>query len=709
VAYVLIEDLKGGVDRRRPIHVGKPGTLWTCRDAHITRGGDVEQRKTFAEVGSFLESSGLSVSHGLAQIAGRLYTFGSELTATVPGTVTYQRCALTSGLPMTELIAAERFNGRLYVIARFADGAVYHFYDGTIVADWNDGIVRGSMGSLANMAAALTAIIDASANFSATSLGNVITVTSAVAGIPFTVLTLAENGGSVDDQTLTATTITANVVAVTGVPSSFAFNVTAGDGTGTLDSVTVAGVEILGAIITWATSNQNTATLIAAQINTQTGTTGWAAVASGETVTVTKDVTGAANNGLTVAADFTNTLKINGITATGSPIVLGNSTGGVTAVAAVAQVVTLTLGGTFDPGDRFGCKLTYQHPSLGNIVEDIGNYAKPWGEATCLKTHGRKLYVGAGKILHFCAVNDAVAWDVDLDAGAGFLNASTHAAGSEEIDALGGYQGRLAIFSRTVVQLWTMENDDAENNLDQVLENTGTRAPRSVLEFAGNDVFYLDDSGIRSLKARDASNNAFLSDVGAPIDSIVRSWMRNDATPAEVAGSVAAIDPVDGRFWLAIAERIYVYTFFPTVGIAAWSWYEPGFSAEWMARTTNQLWCRAGDALYLYGGFSGDEYDDTQPFVQLPFITANKPGDFKNLSGQDMAAEGEWTTRWLVDPNDLDQFADMGKDDGVTYTRANNAGVGHATHVAPNLTGTGGGYHTLSQIAVHYQTAEKSG
>lgn len=584
MAYLTIEDWKGGVDRRRPIYAGKPGTLWTCANAHTSMGGDIEVRKSFVDRGGFS-----ATTFGLVSAGSRRYTFGSvpEAAVTLPSGVTYQRLAYPGGA-MTQFIDHDLFNGRIYVIARFGDGTVQHFYDGTLVAAWNDGIVRAYMGSLANMAAALAALINASPNYVATSAGAVITVTASAVNLPFTCLTVAEDGGNVDDQTLTYVEVTPSGIGV-------------------------------------------------------------------------------------------------------------------------AQVGTLTLAGTFDPGDRFGVSLSTGTPAP--VVEDFGNYGKPFGNASCVKTHKQKVYAGAGSILFFCGVNEPILWDSDLDAGAGFINAANHVGGSESIDSLETYQGRLALFARNAIQLWTMQFDDADNNPDQFLLNIGTRAARSTLEFAGNDVFFLDDMGVRSIRARDSSNNAFASGVGAAINPVIREWMRDSASQSDIANAVVIVEPIDGRFWLVIGTRAFVYSYFPEAGIAAWSWYNLDFTITDLARSGNQVYARGSDnRLYLYGGDSGEQYDaDLEADVQLPYTTAQKAGTFKSFNGMDMAALGTWQAAWLVDPNDENQVVNLGEYDGVTFTKPDWAGEVSTTHIAPHMTFAGEGPASLSLLALYYEGAEVSG
>ena len=579
MGYLTLEDFRGGVDRRRPIYAGKPGTLWECINAHITTGGDVEKRKAFAERGAFSANT-----YGLFAASELLYTFGSEVSTlvTIPGAVRYMRLQHPLGAPMLRVLDADLFSGLIYVIAEFADSSVMHFYNGTLVRAWSNGLVLASDSSLANVATRLAALINASTNYSATAVGNVITIVAAVNDKAFSCLTLAENGGTVDDEAM--------VYVQTVAPSP-----------------------------------------------------------------------------------------------------------------GVSQEGTLTLSGTFDVGDRFGARLVTGTP---DVIEYFGNYAQPYGAASCVKTHKRKMYVGARSLLEFSKVNDATAWNVDVDAGAGFMNLSNHVGGSELVLSLESYQGRLAAFSRRAIQLWTMQNDDDLNNLDQVLENTGTRSPRSTLEYAGNDVFYLDDPGIRSIKARDASNNAYASGVGAPINGLVRDWMRNGVSDADIEAAVATVETEEARFWMAIGERIFVYSFFPDTGIAAWSWYEPGFVVSDFARANSRVWARAGDTLYVYGGDSGDEYDTSEVTIALPFTGAQKDGTYKNLNGMAFAATGAWDVQLRIDPNDLNQVVQMGENEGFTYSDPAWAAVGHCTHISPLLTNSSSGYASLSKLSIFYEGVE---
>lgn len=703
MAYILVENFSGGVDRRRPIYAAPPGTLWEAIDCHISRGGDIEKRKAFVDLGDF----GVN-TFGLAEQADTLYTFGSDAAPlSLPGSVQYQRLQHPDGLPMTRILSHDLFGGLLYVIAEFSDASIYHFYDGEVVGAWTNGVMRAAM-SNTGMAAQLAALINADDSYVATSALAVITVTAATAGVPFDVSTFVANmAGGVDDQTLTNVNITPNVNAVTGVASTFTFQVTAGDGTGTITSLLVGGVQLLSGTVTWTTSNINTATLIATDVNINTGTHGWVATPSGQTVILTKNATGAANNNLTVQVTTTNTMRINN-TAAGT-FVVGATAGGVTAAAGVAQVNQITVGGTPETGDRFGITLTSTIDSEP-VVAYFGTTGNPAATGTFIKTHKRKLYSPAGSVVYFSGVNTATGWNSESDIGAGFITASNNAGGSQDVVACETYQNFLALFSRRVIQLWDMQNDDDLNALRQTIKNTGTRSPKSIEEYGGVDTFYLADTGIRSLRARQSSELAQVADVGVSIDQVVRDYIQDGATDEQVVNAVSAIEPKDGRFLMAIGERIFVYSFFSETKVAAWTWYEPGFVVGEFAIANGQLYARStDDTLYLYGGTSGDEYGEYEPTFLTPFLTAQKDGTYKDLFGFDMAAEGTWDVEFLINPNSLAQVVHLGAGEGLTFNKPDWDALGHTTHIAIRMTNTSSGAASLSKMALYYKQSEQSG
>ncbi len=101
---------------------------------------------------------------------------------------------------------------------------------------------------------------------------------------------------------------------------------TSNPGTNKVSTITVDGVDVLGAAVDWVTSHAVTATAVALQINTNTSSPNYGATASGETITITADV---------IQGDTPNTFvvgsTVGGDVTTGSAVAM---TGGVDAAQA---------------------------------------------------------------------------------------------------------------------------------------------------------------------------------------------------------------------------------------------------------------------------------------------------------------------------------------------------------------------------------------
>ncbi len=347
----------------------------------------------------------------------------------------------------------------------------------------------------------------------------------------------------------------------------------------------------------------------------------------------------------------------------------------------------------------------YRHFYNGVAVADWGaGGTKPSGFGTIARTHKRKLYSPIDSILWFSQL-DTIAFDTTLS-GSGFVNMSNHQSGSDRVKALGGYQDQLGIFSRRVIQLWNMEDDDAENAPAQTIFETGTRAARSVVGFGDLDAFYLSDSGVRSLRARSGTTIAGVNDVGTPIDPLISEWLAT-LTEEEIERAAGIVEPVDGRYWLAIGGRVFVFSYFPSKKVSAWTWYEPGFSISDFVTIDDRVHARAGDTVYLYGGTSnatyGSDYDVT---AELPYLVGGKPGTYKQIRGIDIGAVGAWNVKIYLDPEDDAQYVDIGDVNGNTFIQENIAGLGHSPFLGPKFVHRGEGYASLSQFAIHNDAAE---
>ena len=682
MAYTVVTDFKYGMDRRRERAAGTPGTLWVGKNVQISRGGDIQRAKKMVAKYTLPANT-----FGLGSLRGQLYVFGSVESPTMPVGVQYQRLqAADTSAAMVEVLDVDNYDGAFYVIARFANGEVHHFEDGNRVTQW-DTVAATSL-DLQTIASYLADLIDADADVSASAVGVVITITAREAGTVFTALKGTTDFGGTSDQDITLATVQANVAAVQEVQATSVCSVIAGS-SGTVQDITVNGVGLMRAAVTWATSHAATAEAIATQITNKTATHGYTAEADGVNITITAAPgTGDTPNEYTVAASVTGNVVLS------TP----SMSGGVDEVEPVAQVVTATLSGTVQAADLFRITIN---------STDYTATGRAAATGTSAFTHKKRVWSPANSLLRYCKLLDASDWtDSNVASGAGFFNHSQESEGSERLVTAAPYGRQMAVFSRRSIHLWNTSTDAEEITLDTTLANTGALSARSALQYGNLDLFYLDEPGIRSLRASEQSAEAYASDIGNPIDAFVRSYM-DTLSEAQIRRAVGTIGP-EGRYWLALGSRIFVLSYFPTSKVAAWTYHEHGFEISDFARVRNRFYARSSDTIYLYGGDADDTYpgdDERTDVVSLPFITAQTPATMKFLTGFDIACTGEWRAELLSNPNDENQKTDIGRFTKTTYNRPNGriAIPGQTTHMALDLTCTKGGSATISNLTLHYE------
>lgn len=700
MSYIQIQDLRLGMDRSRASRVvAELGSAWTIRNGHLTRGGDIERPKKFIKLDDFPDTT-----KGLFAIKDTLYTVGYDASeaSNVPSGVNHlltQHPAPSTTTPLTKVLDGKAFDGKLYTISQFQDGNTYHFYDTSRVTDWDT--LSATIGNNNAVAAALSAAINNSAAVNTSVAGSTITITSAAAGVAFTCVSGTVNNGANPDETLISTQTVPNQVTVTEVLATGTVTVTGGTasaGVNKIDSITVNGVDILGASVDWVTSNSVTASALKTQIDAYTSSPEYDIIVAGPQITIrAKPGTGAGPNGFVIV-----------VTAAGDVTTFDSGTlsGGVTAVSAVAQVFQVVVGGTFEQADQFTVTIN------GTEVYTLTGASS--GTGTTVITFKSKMYSTATSNLYFCALNAPTQWVSGVDYG--FINMASQTGGQETLTATAEYQGLMAIFSSNQIRIWSISEDSAANVFIQTLENIGTVAPASVSAYGNNDVFFLASSGIRSIKARDASNAAYVSDVGTSIDQHVRDYL-DTLSEDEVAAATAIIEPVDGRYWLAVGTRIYVFSYFPSKKISAWSYYDLDITVTHFARVGDRVYARGIDdngdhALYLYGGVDNDEYadDDESPIViELPYIAANAPAAFKELTGFDLIATNNWQVEILPDPGDTSVKVSQGIAVGTTYNEPQFGITGHGSLFGITLTCSNAGPATLSALAMHYTNKYENG
>ena len=684
--YILVEDFRGGLDTRRMNVTATPGTLVTLENAHITRGGEIEKRPAFVELANLPSNT-----TGLAASGGQIYVFGDAAESSVtfaPGTpsnINYIRLQHPSGEALTDILSVDFYNGQVYAAAQFSDGRIYHFFDGTRITDWFDGRARATI----EITGGTNGGTNATATFEITGgtsnpgdnlrvlrvnnenvIDNPVPHTGDNNTTASNVATAITNGDS--DYTATASGATVTITAPSFGISFNGYQVTSGvDGAFTIGNIvhmsggidnavtdiTVNGVSIIGGQVEWETSHSATALELADAINNFPSAPEYEATAVNQFVNIIAKESGSSFNNYAIAVS-----------------VAGN----------VTTAFDPTTQNYLDGGANASAVQGY---TPGPFVRPVKN----------------KMYALSDSLLHFSAVDDPTEWN-DGSLGAGFINLANNAKGSEDLKAIANYFDNIAVLAEQAVQIWFVDADEDLNQQIQVLNNTGTIAPDSVVEFGDNDVFYLSLSGVRSLRSRDSSNAAFVGDIGNPIDQLIVPEIQDDRALSEK--SKAILEPRDGRYMLALGDTIYVFSYFPSSQVSAWSTYKPGFVVDRWAYDGRQVLCRSGNTLYSLGGENGNIYDSTSVTVQMPFLDASSPATHKDFMSIDVTCENVWDVALATDPQDITLHEDVVTVYRTTYGLGRASITGYSTHVAPRLTCTKPGKAKIGNIAIHYSAAE---
>ena len=212
---LFIKDFRFGLDTRKSELTQRPGTLEVLQNGYINQGGEIQNRK------AFVRTTRVAGTFGLQPTSNGLYTFGSKDlaanhpvnigTAGIPIYVNYQRlyhpAVLYSALlydaakhDMTQVIFSSEFRGKAFVIAKFADGTRYCYYDGTLLNDSVAGKVLTYLaGNNRRIADHMKAQVDALSNYSATRVGPY-TTTRREHSVLDATLTIGAHGFQIGDK-----------------------------------------------------------------------------------------------------------------------------------------------------------------------------------------------------------------------------------------------------------------------------------------------------------------------------------------------------------------------------------------------------------------------------------------------------------------------------------------------------------------------------
>lgn len=617
-------------------------------------------------------------------------------------------------------------------------------------------------GSNSSTATAVAAAINAHAStpeYTAAAVGQTVTVTASATGT-------APNGKAII-ATVGGDCVVANAQNFAGGAPTV---------TSALSALTVSGVDAIGGAVSWATSNIATAAAVAAAINSVTTDPDYVATSIDDQVNISRADNGSAANGSAVdfvlsagfgvtpatglvlaggggdpvvgvsavgSFDITggtanilnalSVLKVDNVSITSSSVT--HTGDNATTATAVAAAINAAITAPNYSATAAGAKVTVTKVLPDSTVNGkdivasvVGNFTVGNGQAMAggvdavetfqpgdfVKTIGSKMYSVSGPNAHFSGIKAPTGWTTD-NVGAGFIDMASETSGSEQLTGLAKYQQFVAVFAERVTQIWYVDPDPALNKQAQVLNNTGTLSPRTVAQFGDNDIFYLDESGLRSLRARDSSNAAATTDIGVPVDALVieklKLMSRDDRSKI-----IGVIEPVDGRFWLIFPDEIFVFSYFSGSKISAWSTYTPTMKDGATVTTLvledavvfrKNIYIRSGDQILVYGGLGGTViYDDTEAELWTPYLDGDSPAKQKKLTGVDAAVEGQWSISVAMQPSNPAAVDDVAIITKTTFNGDTLPAQGSSTHFSLRFKGKGGGKKKVSSAIIHYEADE---
>lgn len=400
--------------------------------------------------------------------------------------------------------------------------------------------------------------------------------------------------------------------------------------------------------------------------------------------------------------------------------------GGVNSSAGQGMDYQFTLSLTGTSGGQVTIILT---DALIGVTTQLGfGFVTGQQPIFCL-TFTNKIYVLSGATTFFSAINDPTVWNdpngIFNGIFNGFVTISNYYSTQSTINSIAVYQGRLAFFADNYIQFYIVDPNPDNWQAAQTLTNTGTFASFSVHSIGDIEVLYLAYTGIRSLRTAETTLNAFVNDIGSPVDLFVQSDLEQSPL-ATTKYSCSIVDPRTGRYWLFIPNlssyngvgKIYVLSYYPSNKIIAWSTYDPSYIADdgTVAYFTpykfifynGQVYARGTDGvIYPFGGTDGNTYDVTTAIAQVPFFDMKYPGHKKKSSAIDVdVSNGQWDVYATPDWINGTLIGVLDSQGTATYDQGWIGFTAEGTHFSVEFISNSASNATISTAQLYYGLCE---
>lgn len=311
----------------------------------------------------------------------------------------------------------------------------------------------------------------------------------------------------------------------------------------------------------------------------------------------------------------------------------------------------------------------------------------------------QKMYaVGANATtVRFCKTGDPRDWTAASDAG--FLPAGLYARGSDQVTSIGPFSNSsLAVMFADNAQVWKVDPDPANHSLTSNIEGVGTLYHRASGPVS-LDLFFLAQNGFRSIQLLTLTNNLQDTDVGSPIDTLVRASIAASDDP------LALFYQKLGQFWSINGDQVWAYSFSRTAKISAWSDFRLPFDVDDATVLNQDLYVRTGNDVYKVNDAIYKDGVSSIPLVdiQMFYQDGKAPAVLKQFVGMDVIGIGTPTIshRFAADNQTLETA-------GVEYPAVTEPGALHpvellTTRIAPHITHQKDEEFEISALMLHYE------
>jgi hypothetical protein len=201
--------------------------------------------------------------------------------------------------------------------------------------------------------------------------------------------------------------------------------------------------------------------------------------------------------------------------------------------------------------------LHYESSSWGKIKDDA-SYTAPAGVTTFDPSCGLGYYgrVWAGGIteekdvLYYSDLLDAHKWSTGSSGGIDLKTVWGH----DEIVAIHPYAGKLAIFGKENIVLYNFPDEPTDMALDEVIRGIGCIS-RDSIQAIGNDLYFLSDTGVKSLIRTAESDKLPLKEMSVTVKDEIIAHIKASKNVK------SAYYYAEGLYLLSFVDRNVTYVF----------------------------------------------------------------------------------------------------------------------------------------------------